>query len=103
MTRKSAGQMHTSSVVFRVPDFIDADGIAYTEIEVIAEMDADRGTVKGQVVVSLLHDGDVRTGTADSRSTDCFPGASAIRATPMATKVAAAPSSPPRLLAFWNA
>jgi hypothetical protein len=39
-----------------------------------------RGTVKGQVVVSLLHDGDVRTGTADSRSTDCFPGASAIRA-----------------------
>jgi hypothetical protein len=31
----------TSSVVFRVPDFIDADGIQYTEIEVIVEMDGD--------------------------------------------------------------
>jgi hypothetical protein len=27
-----------SSVVFRVPDFIDDDGIAYTDIEVIVEM-----------------------------------------------------------------
>jgi hypothetical protein len=31
----------TSSVVFRVPDFIDADGIEYTDIEVIVEMDGD--------------------------------------------------------------
>jgi hypothetical protein len=36
-----------SSVVFRVPDFIDADGIAYTDIEVIVEMDGDiRDTVQ---------------------------------------------------------
>jgi hypothetical protein len=28
-----------SSVVFRVPDFIDADGIEYTDIEVVVEMD----------------------------------------------------------------
>jgi hypothetical protein len=28
-----------SSVVFPVPDFIDADGIAYTDIEVIVEID----------------------------------------------------------------
>jgi hypothetical protein len=30
-----------SSVVFRVPDFIDADGIEYTDIEVVVEMDGD--------------------------------------------------------------
>ncbi len=37
----------TSSVVFRVPDFVDADGIEYTDIEVIAEMDGDiRDTVQ---------------------------------------------------------
>ncbi len=35
-----------SSVVFRVPDFID-DGIAYTDIEVVVEMDSDiRSTAK---------------------------------------------------------
>jgi hypothetical protein len=28
-----------SSVVFRVPDFVDADGIEYTDIEVAVEMD----------------------------------------------------------------
>jgi hypothetical protein len=28
-----------SSVVCRVPDFIDADGIEYTDIEVIVEME----------------------------------------------------------------
>jgi hypothetical protein len=37
----------TSSVVFHVPDFVDADGIAYTDIEVIVEMDSDiRSTSK---------------------------------------------------------
>jgi hypothetical protein len=37
----------TSSVVFGVPDFIDADGIEYTDIEVIVEMDSDiRDTVQ---------------------------------------------------------
>ncbi len=36
-----------SSVVFRVPDFTDADGIVYTDIEVIVEMDGDiRDTVQ---------------------------------------------------------
>jgi len=30
-----------SSVTFRVPDFIDSDGIEYTDIEVIVEMDGD--------------------------------------------------------------
>jgi hypothetical protein len=37
----------TSSVTFRVPDFIDADGISYRDIEVIVEMDSDiRDTVR---------------------------------------------------------
>jgi hypothetical protein len=36
-----------SSVVFRVPDFVDADGVEYTDIEVIVEMDGDiRDTVQ---------------------------------------------------------
>ena len=36
-----------SSVVFRVPGFVDADGIEYTDIEVIVEMDGDiRDTVQ---------------------------------------------------------
>lgn len=30
-----------SSVSFRVPDFVDADGIEYTDIEVVVEMDGD--------------------------------------------------------------
>jgi hypothetical protein len=30
----------TSSIVFRVPDFIDADGMQYTEIQVILKMDS---------------------------------------------------------------
>jgi hypothetical protein len=35
------------SVVFRVPDFVDSDGIAYTDIEVVVEMDSDiRSTTK---------------------------------------------------------
>jgi hypothetical protein len=29
----------SSSLVFRVPDFVDSDGIEYTDIEVIVEMD----------------------------------------------------------------
>ena len=37
----------TSSVVFRVPDFVDPNGIAYTDMEVVVEMDGDiRETVK---------------------------------------------------------
>jgi hypothetical protein len=30
-----------SSVSFRVPDFVGEDGVAYTDIEVIVEMDGD--------------------------------------------------------------
>jgi hypothetical protein len=32
-----------SSVVFRVPDFNDSDGIEYTDIEVIVESASDGG------------------------------------------------------------
>ena len=32
-----------SSVTFRVPDFIDSDGIEYTDIEVTIEVDSDGG------------------------------------------------------------
>ena len=49
MSRKSGEQIQptTSSVTFRVPDFVDADGIEYTDIEVIVEMDSDiRDTVQ---------------------------------------------------------
>jgi hypothetical protein len=36
-----------SCVAFRVPDFIDSDGVEYTDIEVIVEMDGDiRDTVQ---------------------------------------------------------
>ena len=43
-----------SSVTFSVPDFVDADGIQYTDIEVIVEMDGDiRDTV--QLVKALEH------------------------------------------------
>ena len=38
----------TSSVTFRVPDFTDADGIFYSDIEVVVEMDSSdiRSTAK---------------------------------------------------------
>jgi hypothetical protein len=35
-----------SSVVFRVPDFVDADGISYTDIEVIVMGGDIRDTVQ---------------------------------------------------------
>jgi hypothetical protein len=42
----------TSSIVLHMPDFIDSDGIEYTDIEVVVEMDGDiRDTV--QVVETL--------------------------------------------------
>jgi hypothetical protein len=31
----------TRSVTFRVPDFLDADGIEYSDIEVVVEMEGD--------------------------------------------------------------
>ena len=39
MSRKNEEPQGSSSVTFRVPDFVDADGIEYTDIEVIVEMD----------------------------------------------------------------
>jgi hypothetical protein len=30
-----------SVMIFTVPDFVDADGIEYTEIEVVVQMDGD--------------------------------------------------------------
>lgn len=30
-----------SSITFRVPDFVDSDGIEYTDICVVVEMDSD--------------------------------------------------------------
>jgi hypothetical protein len=31
----------TSSVTFRVPDFVDSDGVEYTDIEVVVQMESD--------------------------------------------------------------
>jgi hypothetical protein len=41
MSRKNDEPQATSSVSFRVPDFVGEDGVAYTDIEVIVEMDGD--------------------------------------------------------------
>jgi hypothetical protein len=41
MSRKREEPQGTSSVSFRVPDFVDEDGVEYTDIEVIVEMDGD--------------------------------------------------------------
>ena len=47
MSRKNEEPQGSSSVTFRVPDFFDADGIEYADIEVIVEMDGDiRDTVQ---------------------------------------------------------
>ena len=47
MSRKNEEPQGSSSVTFRVPDFVDADGIEYTDIEAIVEMDGDiRDTVQ---------------------------------------------------------
>jgi hypothetical protein len=47
MSRKNEETHATSRVSFRVPDFVGEDGIEYTDIEVIVEMDgAIRDTVK---------------------------------------------------------
>ena len=41
MSRQKEEPQGTSSVSFRVPDFISEDGVSYTDIEVIVEMDGD--------------------------------------------------------------
>ena len=46
MSRKSEEPQGGSSVSFRVPNFVGEDGVEYTDIEVILEMDGDiRDTV----------------------------------------------------------
>jgi hypothetical protein len=41
MSRKKEEPQVASSVSFRVPDFVGEDGVEYTDIEVIVEMDGD--------------------------------------------------------------
>jgi hypothetical protein len=41
MSRKKEEPQGTSSVSFRVPDFVGENGVEYTDIEVIVEMDGD--------------------------------------------------------------
>jgi hypothetical protein len=41
MSRKNEERQRTSSVSLRVPDFVGEDGVEYTDIEVIVEMDGD--------------------------------------------------------------
>ena len=41
MSRKNGEPQGTTSVSFRVPDFVGEDGGEYTDIEVIVEMDGD--------------------------------------------------------------
>jgi hypothetical protein len=41
MSRKNEEPQGTSSVSFRVPDFVGEDGVEYTDIEVIVEMDGE--------------------------------------------------------------
>jgi hypothetical protein len=41
MSRKKKEPQGTSSVSFRVPDFVGEDGVEYTDIEVIVEMDGE--------------------------------------------------------------
>ena len=31
----------TSSITFHIPDFVDVDGVSYTDIEIFVEMDSD--------------------------------------------------------------
>jgi hypothetical protein len=39
MSPKNEEPQGASSVSFRVPDFVGADGVVYSEIEVVVEMD----------------------------------------------------------------
>jgi hypothetical protein len=41
MSRKNEVPQRTSSVSFRVPDFVREDGVEYTDIEVIVEMEGN--------------------------------------------------------------
>jgi hypothetical protein len=39
MSRKNEEPQRTGSVSFRVPDFVGEDGVAYTDIEVVVQID----------------------------------------------------------------
>jgi hypothetical protein len=41
VSRKNEEPQGTSSVSFRVPNFVGEDGVEYTDIEVTVEMDGD--------------------------------------------------------------
>lgn len=41
MSRKNEESQGTSSVSFRVPNFVGEDGVEYTDIEVIVQIDGD--------------------------------------------------------------
>jgi hypothetical protein len=41
MSRKNEEPQGASSVSFRVPDFVGEDGVEYSDIEIIVEMDGD--------------------------------------------------------------
>jgi hypothetical protein len=41
MSRKNEEPQGTSIVSFRVPDFVGEDGVEYTDIEVVVEIDGD--------------------------------------------------------------
>ena len=41
MSRKNEEPRGASSVSFRVPDLVGEDGVEYTDIEVVVEMDGD--------------------------------------------------------------
>jgi hypothetical protein len=41
MSRKNEEPKGSSGVTFRVPDFVGEDGVEYTDIEVIVEMDGE--------------------------------------------------------------
>ncbi len=43
-----------SSVVFRVPDFVDSDGIEYTDIEVIVETHSENGICDALTFIDTL-------------------------------------------------
>jgi hypothetical protein len=64
MSRKNEEPQGTSSVSFRVPDFVGEDGILYSYIEVIVELDGGiRDTVNVAETLQRpmrAQDGDVR-------------------------------------------
>jgi hypothetical protein len=62
MSRHNEESQGTSSVSFRVPDFVGEDGVEYTDIEVVVEMDGgirDTASVAETLQRPMAKDGDV--------------------------------------------